>query len=65
MTKTPQKGDVIVFLATGSLEAHVGIVTDVENKKFIGAQSSTGVAEATYTSGTYWGNRPYQFLSMF
>jgi cell wall-associated NlpC family hydrolase len=63
-TKSPIVGDVIIFLAVGASSAHMGIVTDVKAKKFIGAQTSTGVKEASFAPGSYWGNRPYQILSL-
>ena len=43
----PLVGDIILW------QRHMGIVSDVANKRFIGAQSSTGVAMAAYGSG-YW-----------
>jgi cell wall-associated NlpC family hydrolase len=63
-TKSPIVGDVIIFLSVGGSSAHMGIVTDVRNKKFIGAQSSTGVKEASFAPGSYWGKRPYKILSL-
>lgn len=63
-TKAPIVGDVIVFFAVGSASAHMGIVTDVRGKKFIGAQTSTGVKEASFAPGSYWGKRPYRILSL-
>lgn len=63
-TKSPLVGDVIVFPAVRGLSAHVGIVTDVDGTKFIGAQSSTGVKEASFAAGTYWGKRPYKIVSL-
>jgi lipoprotein Spr len=63
-TITPQPGDLIVFTAVNGLPAHVGIVTDPEETKFIGAQSSTGVKETSYAAKTYWGKRPYRFLTL-
>jgi len=49
----PQPGDLVFFSTgrNGNIN-HVGIVTG--NGQFIGSQSSTGVAYASYTSG-YWG----------
>ncbi len=64
LTKSPLVGDVIVFLPITGLSAHVGIITDVRAKKFIGAQSSTGVKETSFAPGTYWGKRPYKILSL-
>jgi cell wall-associated NlpC family hydrolase len=63
LTTTPRPGDVIVFPAVRGLSAHVGILTNVPDKKFIGSQTSTGVKETSYASGTYWGKRPYQIMS--
>jgi hypothetical protein len=63
-TSSPQPGDLIVFTAVNGLSAHVGIVTDPEQHKFIGAQSSTGVKEASYATNKYWGKRPYRFLTL-
>jgi cell wall-associated NlpC family hydrolase len=64
LTKSPLVGDVIVFLSVGGSSAHMGIVTDVRAKKFIGAQSSTGVKETSFAPGSYWGKRPYRILSL-
>ncbi len=63
-TKSPLVGDVIVFPSVRGLSAHVGILTDVEGTKFIGAQSSTGVKETSFAPGTYWGKRPYKIVSL-
>jgi cell wall-associated NlpC family hydrolase len=63
-TKDPIVGDIIVFHSVGGAEAHMGIVTDVRGKKFIGAQTSTGVKEASFAPGSYWGKRSYQILSL-
>jgi cell wall-associated NlpC family hydrolase len=63
-TKSPLVGDVIIFLSVKGLSAHMGIVTDVRGTKFIGAQTSTGVKEASFAPGSYWGNRPYKILSL-
>jgi cell wall-associated NlpC family hydrolase len=63
-TTYPLVGDVIVFLPIPGLSAHVGIITDIRSKKFIGAQSSTGVKETSFAPGTYWGKRPYKILSL-
>jgi cell wall-associated NlpC family hydrolase len=63
-TKSPLIGDVIVFPSVKGSSAHVGIITDVNSAKFIGAQSSTGVKEASFASGTYWGKRPYKIVSL-
>jgi cell wall-associated NlpC family hydrolase len=63
-TKSPLVGDVIIFVSVNGASAHMGIVTDVQGKKFIGAQSSTGVKEASFAPGSYWGKRPYRILSL-
>jgi cell wall-associated NlpC family hydrolase len=63
-TQSPHVGDTIYFPSVNGTSAHVGILTDVESRKFIGAQSSTGVKEASYAKGSYWGKRPYQILSL-
>jgi cell wall-associated NlpC family hydrolase len=64
VTKAPLVGDVIIFLSYKGASAHMGIVTDVASKKFIGAQSSTGVKEASFAPNSYWGKRPYRILSL-
>ncbi|WP_310481869.1 NlpC/P60 family protein [Chamaesiphon sp. VAR_48_metabat_403] len=63
-TKLPIVGDVIIFTSVKGASVHMGIITDVKSKKFIGAQSSTGVKEASFAPGSYWGKRPYQILSL-
>lgn len=63
-TNSPIVGDVIIFPSVGGRSAHMGIVTDVKAKKFIGAQTSTGVKEASFAPGSYWGKRPYKILSL-
>jgi cell wall-associated NlpC family hydrolase len=63
-TKSPLVGDVIIFVSVNGASAHMGIITDVQKKKFIGAQSSTGVKEASFAPGSYWGKRPYKILSL-
>jgi cell wall-associated NlpC family hydrolase len=47
---TPQAGDIVLW------DGHVGIVVDPAAQKFIGSQTSTGVAIARYGTG-YWKNR--------
>jgi murein DD-endopeptidase / murein LD-carboxypeptidase len=64
LTKSPLAGDVIVFPAVRGLSEHVGIITDVNAPKFIGAQSSTGVKETSFAPGSYWGKRPYKIVSL-
>lgn len=58
----PETGDLVLW------DGHVGIVTDPSLGKFIGAQTSTGVAEAIYSSG-YWaehaGRRFVRFVHFF
>ncbi len=63
-TSAPLVGDIIVFLSPGGAATHVGIITDVAGKKFIGAQTSTGVKEASFAANDYWGKRPYKILSL-
>ncbi len=63
-TKSPIVGDVIIFVSVNGASAHMGIITDVQGKKFIGAQSSTGVKEASFAPGSYWGKRPHKILSL-
>jgi cell wall-associated NlpC family hydrolase len=63
-TKSPLVGDVIVFPSFKGASAHMGIVTDVRSRKFIGAQTSTGVKEASFAANSYWGKRPYKILSL-
>ena len=63
-TKAPLVGDIIVFPSVRGLSEHVGIITDVDATKFIGAQTSTGVREASFAPGTYWGKRPYKIVSL-
>ncbi|MGL4422189.1 MAG: C40 family peptidase [Gemmataceae bacterium] len=49
---TPEKGDIVLW------DGHVGIVVDPTMGTFIGAQSSTGVAESNYKTNLYWSVRP-------
>ncbi len=63
-TNSPLAGDVIIFPAVRGSSAHMGIITDVKAKKFIGAQTSTGVKEASFAPSSYWGKRPYKILSL-
>lgn len=46
----PEPGDLVLW------DGHVGIVVSPQRGTFVGAQTSTGVAEASYTSG-YWAKR--------
>lgn len=48
--KIAEPGDLVMW------DGHVGIVVDPVNGTFVGAQTSTGVAEANYLSG-YWKDR--------
>ena len=50
----PQAGDLVFFSLGGSTIDHVGIVSG--GGQFVGSQSSTGVAYASYTSG-YWASK--------
>lgn len=63
-TRDPLVGDVIIFLSVRGSSAHIGILTDVAKHKFIGAQTSTGVKEASFAPNSYWGKRPYRILSL-
>jgi cell wall-associated NlpC family hydrolase len=60
--KIPESCDLVLW------DSHVGIIVDPHEGKFIGAQTSTGVAEANYTSG-YWaekaGKRFIRFVHFF
>ncbi len=58
--ESPLRGDLIHW------PGHIGIVLDPDRGEFIGSQSSTGVAAASYSKG-YWhgqssGKRPDCFL---
>lgn len=55
-TQNPKAGDLIMF------KGHMGIVVDPDKKTFIGAQSSTGVAQASYGKSSYWGKQAHHFL---
>ena len=59
-TDTPLKGDLVHW------PGHIGIVIDPDLGYFIGAQTSTGVAEANfkqgYWHGQYGGKKPDYFL---
>jgi cell wall-associated NlpC family hydrolase len=59
-----QPGDIIVFPSYRGSSDHVGIVTDPQNTRFIGSQTSTGVAEANFTDQYYWGKRPHRIMRM-
>jgi cell wall-associated NlpC family hydrolase len=60
----PAAGDLIVFPGYRGSSDHVGIVTDPQALKFIGAQTSTGVAEASFAAKSYWGKRPYRVMHL-
>ena len=60
----PMAGDLIVFPGYRGASDHVGIVTDPQSLKFIGAQTSTGVAETSFASKSYWGKRPYRVMHL-
>jgi cell wall-associated NlpC family hydrolase len=60
----PTAGDVIVFPGYRGASDHVGIVTDPQSLKFIGAQTSTGVAETSFAAKSYWGKRPYRVMHL-
>ncbi len=64
-TKSPKPGDLVVFPAVRGQSPHVGILTNVQDSKFIGSQSSTGVKEASFAADTYWGKRPHRVVSLF
>lgn len=56
----PRRGDLVHW------PGHIGIIVDANSGEFIGSQTSTGVAMASYKSG-YWngsynGKRPDCFL---
>ena len=51
-------GDIVIFPASVGAVNHIGIVLD--NTRWIGSQSSTGV-KAVLFSNPYWGNRPRKF----
>jgi cell wall-associated NlpC family hydrolase len=59
----PQRGDLIVFPPHRGASDHVGIITDPQAQIFIGSQTSTGVAETSFSDRSYyWGQRPYIIL---
>jgi cell wall-associated NlpC family hydrolase len=57
-------GDLIVFPGYRGASDHVGIVTDPQGLKFIGSQTSTGVAETSFAAKSYWGKRPYRIMHL-
>jgi cell wall-associated NlpC family hydrolase len=62
--RPPAAGDLIVFPGYRGASDHVGIVTDPQTLKFIGAQTSTGVAETSFAAKSYWGKRPYRVMHL-
>jgi cell wall-associated NlpC family hydrolase len=50
-TNVPETCDLVLW------DSHVGIIVNPHEGKFIGAQTSTGVAEASYATG-YWSEKP-------
>ncbi|MCR2747176.1 C40 family peptidase [Limnobacter parvus] len=54
----PRPGDIVIFPATGSFVNHIGIVVDQE--RWIGSQSSTGVEYVRFSNG-FWGKREHYF----
>jgi cell wall-associated NlpC family hydrolase len=54
----PEQGDLVLWAG------HGGIVWDPNNGKFIGAQTSTGVAVASYDAG-YWGQQQARMFRRF
>jgi cell wall-associated NlpC family hydrolase len=62
--RPPAAGDLIVFPGYRGASDHVGIVTDPQALKFIGAQTSTGVAETSFAAKSYWGKRPYRVMHL-
>lgn len=54
----PEQGDLVLW------SSHGGIVWDPKNKQFIGAQTSTGVAVASYAEG-YWGQQQARIFRRF
>jgi murein DD-endopeptidase / murein LD-carboxypeptidase len=60
----PHAGDLIVFPGYRGASDHVGIVTDSQKMKFIGSQTSTGVAETSFAATSYWGKRPYRIMHL-
>jgi cell wall-associated NlpC family hydrolase len=52
---SPQAGDIILFGPTPKGSGHMGIVVDPGGERFIGSQSDTGVAIASYSGNGVWG----------
>jgi len=48
-------GDIVIFPASGGAVNHIGIVID--ESRWIGSQSSTGVKAVPFAN-PYWGSRP-------
>ncbi len=57
-TESPENGDLVLW------EGHGGIVWDASRGTFIGSQTSTGVALASYKSG-YWNKRSGMIFRKF
>lgn len=55
---SPRAGDLVFFSINGGTVDHVGIVTG--GGGFVGSQSSTGVANTSYSSG-WWANKVVGF----
>ena len=52
VSPSEMKPDDLVFFDTYKIDGHVGVY--LGDSRFIGAQSSTGVAIADMSPGTYW-----------
>jgi cell wall-associated NlpC family hydrolase len=61
LVNMPAKGDLVLFT---DKPLHVGIIIDPDKGTFIGAQTSTGVAETSYSDKPYWKKRAHVFLHM-
>ena len=54
----PATADLVYWAPpAGDSSGHIAIVIDPEEGTFIGAQTSTGVAIASYNHNNYWGGR--------
>lgn len=56
--EAPMPGDIIVFEASGGFVKHIGIVVDQD--RWIGSQSSTGVEYVKFNNG-FWSKRKHYF----
>ena len=54
----PMPGDLVIFPRSGGIVNHIGIVVD--QKRWIGSQSSTGVEFVNFSNG-FWSKRKYYF----